>query len=209
MILPDKKILFVHIPKCGGSSVAAGLFHSIGVNYKTYISLNKGLTHTHLAGLQLKHAPASVLKDKMPDYDEYYKFAIIRNPWDRLISSYVWANTKSVSEVSINKHLNKARQKHEADNNIKHYQYIDMKRFVTDNNGNIIVDDIFCLSQLNKVFEKLDLKRFHKKERNSRNKINKRFIEKFDTTTREIYKDDIEFFGYTKGSAATKNVSIL
>ena len=212
MILPDKKILFVHIPKCGGSSMAAGLFQSVGIEYSTYIKLNKKEKNTYLCSNELKHAPAIIMQNHIKNYDDYYKFAIVRNPWDRLISSYNWVNGAGDAKFdhkSIQKQFNKAQRKIDEKNELKNYQYLPQKKFIVDKNENIIVDDIFCMSQIEKIFEKFDLKYFHKKKRNSKSKLPSDMENMFDDATRKIYRDDINFFGYEKGGSATRNVTIL
>ena len=62
------RCIFVHVPKCAGSSV------------------KKFLYGTHRGG---DHATAAEFKDLFPgEYESYYKFAVIRNPWDRAVSVY-------------------------------------------------------------------------------------------------------------------------
>jgi chondroitin 4-sulfotransferase 11 len=70
MIVNHKlKILFVHIHKTGGSSMRNALMNLEGSNFM-------GHHHTFVKELD---------SDK---YHEYFKFAIVRNPWDRLVSWY-------------------------------------------------------------------------------------------------------------------------
>ena len=56
------KCVFIHIPKTGGASIRHGVFKS---EYK---------------GPVFAHIP--------PDWQKYYKFAFIRNPFDRLVSAW-------------------------------------------------------------------------------------------------------------------------
>ena len=66
----NKKIVFIHIPRTGGSTIkdALGLYDKI---YK------KGLHHLSAVDIP------DVCKD-------YFKFAFVRNHWDRFVSLYFY-----------------------------------------------------------------------------------------------------------------------
>jgi len=65
----ERKCIFIHIPKNGGTSVyeALGLDKSLHYTYRHYENLFP------------------------TEWDTYFKFTIIRNPWARLVSSYEYA----------------------------------------------------------------------------------------------------------------------
>jgi hypothetical protein len=64
----DTESIFVHIPKCAGVSVNKALYGNLGG------------AHTTLDQYIRTFEPASILR--------YFKFTIVRNPWDRLVSAY-------------------------------------------------------------------------------------------------------------------------
>jgi hypothetical protein len=72
------RCIFVHIPKCAGLSVAEALFR--GRN-----------THTTIRQYQLVFTRR--------EFDEYFKFAFVRNPWDRLVSAYHYLREGGCHEV--------------------------------------------------------------------------------------------------------------
>ncbi|MDR5886699.1 sulfotransferase family 2 domain-containing protein [Vreelandella janggokensis] len=61
-------VLFLHIPKCAGVSVNKSLYGSLGAGHITL--------HNAFIGL----GPF--------DYTNVFKFTVVRNPWDRLVSAY-------------------------------------------------------------------------------------------------------------------------
>ena len=78
LISKAHKFIFVHIPKTGGSAMH--------VWFKDYYQL-KGEQradpepHVH-------HSTMEEIVSSFPDVSDYYKFAVTRNPWDRLVSGY-------------------------------------------------------------------------------------------------------------------------
>lgn len=82
VVNPDKKFIFVHIPKVAGSSITQAL----GSNPKIWLAANDRQEHLMVG----THTYASEIKRFLGEnmYAHYYKFAFVRNPWDRLYSYY-------------------------------------------------------------------------------------------------------------------------
>jgi len=64
----DKKAIFVHVPKCAGVSVCRALFGNLAGGHTT---LDEYLT---------------IFEPKL--VASYFKFTVVRNPWDRLVSAF-------------------------------------------------------------------------------------------------------------------------
>ena len=77
MLSLDKNFLFIHIPKTGGKSIKDALALQCKSIVRTY-------------GYDLDKFD-KVLKDNP---GEYFRFCFVRNPWDRMVSSWKWACRK-------------------------------------------------------------------------------------------------------------------
>ena len=79
MIDHDYKFIFIHIPKTGGTSIECCLTSNAWDDRDKYCVGEQKLTH-----ITLQQA-----MEKWPDCRDYFKFTFVRNPWDRLLSSYL------------------------------------------------------------------------------------------------------------------------
>lgn len=73
MILHEHKLIFIHINKTGGSSIEK-VFNYEGI----------------------KHERPDQLKELIGEdkWEDYFKFTIVRNPWDRLVSEFFYRKKK-------------------------------------------------------------------------------------------------------------------
>lgn len=73
MISPQYKIIFQHFPKTAGTSIENALCPGIRSNFRG------------------KHWNAKELKNYYEEYwNTYFKFTFTRNPWDRIISKFLF-----------------------------------------------------------------------------------------------------------------------
>lgn len=79
-----KKILFCHIPKCAGTNVNTCLEKSLKDNYEWYIH--------------------RILKFEIEKYKKYYKFSVVRDPVQRIVSLYFY-QTNLINELIAKKAL--------------------------------------------------------------------------------------------------------
>ena len=93
MISIQKKFLFIHVPKTGGNSIQnilkdysedriVGLKRNQKIIQRFEVRNEKYNTSKHTTLTQYK----SVMDAEL--YNSLFKFAVIRNPWDRMISFY-------------------------------------------------------------------------------------------------------------------------
>src|SRR5438045_277709 len=78
----DKILLFIHIPKTGGTSVEAMLKAGGGVEAMRHNAQITGLLCTP------QHFHAEILSRLVPEGFSDFTFTIVRNPFDRLVSEF-------------------------------------------------------------------------------------------------------------------------
>lgn len=78
-ICDSLKLIFLHVPKTGGSSIEAVLPRlRLLARYTANLPAPQHYTYRQL----VKYFPREMA--------QYRKFAVVRNPWQRLVSDYVW-----------------------------------------------------------------------------------------------------------------------
>lgn len=93
MINHKHKFIFIHIPKCAGSSIKDHFFKGMELDWREP-------NYEFLYGwcpkrkIHLQHATAKQLLEteliREDIWNTYFKFTFVRNPWDRAYSDYLW-----------------------------------------------------------------------------------------------------------------------
>src|SRR5436190_2754988 len=157
-----------------------------------------------------EHASARVAKSCLPDevYQRLFKFAFVRNPWDRLVSRYAYLLR------------NKEHPRHEFVSGMKDFESylaweigrgkMSQDTYVTDASGKWLVDFIGYYERLHEDFAKACAHLGVKAELPRANTSSHRDYRTYYTpATRELvakhFQRDVELFGYTfDGLAETK-----
>jgi hypothetical protein len=89
----QKKFLFIHVPKTGGNSLQNVLIQYSEDRIVTVADYQDGVERFEVRNEKYditKHSPLSRYKAVLEAevYRELFKFAVMRNPWERMISSY-------------------------------------------------------------------------------------------------------------------------
>ena len=147
-VCKKQKLLFIHIPKCGGSSVKKAF------NMET---LPEG-----------PHIGVQEAIEKCPKMArEYLKFTVIRNPWEVEVSNFFYKLSQDVIKARGGfEHIDAAcdgfagmlRRKNGVTcfepNLLKTHKYgRSLMRFLTDKNDNIAVDEILRLERIDQDME--------------------------------------------------------
>ena len=85
MISHTHKFIYSHIPKCGGTTIEN--------------TLSKYAIKTFGRNADRKWLRNKRLFDAVDEYVHYYKFSFSRNPWDRLVSCYIFFKSKFANRV--------------------------------------------------------------------------------------------------------------
>jgi hypothetical protein len=191
------KLVFVHIQKTGGITVDRLLNERI----------------PDLRSIAARHGFASQGMDELDNWDEYFKFAFVRNPWDRLVSWYSMVTTmpKEGNELWQYVHDNSSTFEEFIYNctdevEIKegvHYSFAyNQLDYVTDEQGNLLVDFIGRLENLDKdvqeVFRRIgyELETVPHKNRSGHRHYSTFYTPETELIVRKRFERDIEYFGY-------------
>ena len=206
MISHKDKLIFVHIRKNGGTSITHILLTNItGQETKSPIfSLPQNIRDKYELN-HLKHAKASTIREHLSqeNWNEYYKFAFIRNPWDRTVSTYHWGKVKEkrYSKLSFYEYV-KLIQQNDKTHPLFHL-FQSQTSFITSLDGEIIVDDIFPFEDLQNnikiVGSKINMDMSIIKKHNTTDN-RKEYKSYYTPELRDIiydrYKDDVQLFNY-------------
>jgi len=129
MISDSKNFIFIHIPKCAGSSIQEYLLSYVDYgfiehNKKGLIKFTDNKYHLkkHSTALATRRAIGTKL------WKSYFKFSCVRNPYARFISCYFWA----------------LKDRYKLTN--EEYERIDKKN-IDINYAKVIIEMGFCRSQ--------------------------------------------------------------
>ena len=201
MIIEEFKCVFIHIPRTGGSSIERSFRNPPGLGKAKHC---------------YPHEIISFPKD-------FFKFTIVRNPWDRLLSYYRWRmkasclhvpeNERELGNKSFKTWLNFIREQREAleSNNDEtaldkdfNAAIIDQHQYVF-NNDLVNMDYVGRYETLQRDYDnvceiigapKKVLGRFLCTSNNSSSHFTKSYDDETRRIVADLYRKDIEYFNY-------------
>ena len=215
LISYDKRFIFIHVTNTGGTSIKKALEEY--ANEPKKFKVNRPLKTVNgkpnllydIWSSALLHAKAREVKRELSEevYNNFYKFAFVRNPWDWQVSMYHFILRE---ESHIRHQL--VRSMHNFD------EYIEwliseknpfpkgtskfQKDHVTDNDGELIVDFIGRYEKLEQDFDNIcHLLNITALLPPSKNMVKRDYrlfyTKKSEKIIEEYFRQDIELFGYT------------
>ena len=192
--------IFVHIPKCAGTSIEFALgMHGDQKNIGKIECKNITKNEKTLFGGSLQHLSSTQIQKIIKNYEEFFKFSFVRNPWDRAVSLSLFHSAekqkdKDMSKSEFQKVLTDRMQSSPP-------WFKNQTDYITNKDGEITVDFIGRFENLEQDFKKIAEKIGVDKTLEKRMKLNRRKYEDYyNDETKEIiaekYSDDIDYFGY-------------
>lgn len=205
MISHRYKCIFVHIPKCGGTSIENVIWPEPHLE----ADLAKGMIEPYRNKYQtggMQHLFARHIRQEVGDeiFNSYFKFAIVRNPWDRAVSQFIYLKTRrrdlrrflGVTRFVTLKSYLRAIQK------TVHVHWDEQYKFLVDEHGNQIVDYVGRFEDLDSEFRKIATLIGLQQPSLPHEKKSRRthYRDYLNASSRDmvasIYRRDIETFGY-------------
>lgn len=192
----NNNLIFLHIPKNAGTAITDA----------------KGMNFTHIG----HHFPDFYQNNFPYEWKNYTKFAVVRNPWDRVVSNYEygrmaeshWHSVSCKSQYGAHpdyQHLSNLTFKETLHifkgkrDFLKHQGWEAQHPYVYDKDSILLLDHVFKLDELkvNEDFQKLVPNLTHK---NKSDKKHNSYRDYYDDDTieivAEIYTKDIELFKF-------------
>jgi len=219
----DKKFIFFHVAKVAGTSIKSALEDWAQEPEKFKIKRPKKLLANNEPNPMytmweafLWHAKAKDAQKAIPDYNDYYKFAFVRNPWDWQVSMYNFVLKRT------------DHAKHELVKKMQGFEeYLEwvihahnpypkggtklQKDIISDDNDNLIVDYVGRFETLNKDFDHVcQVLGIESKLPYLNQSNHKKYTAFYNERTKKLVADhcaaDIELFAYTFDGYKEKNL---
>ena len=198
VICDDKKCIFIHIPKTGGTSIEQYISDH-GRHYLRYLGIMNNRSAHHFTAIELR-------KQVYQIFNYYYKFSIVRNPYDRLLSEYYWTPIQGIGYKAGKDrsyflyHVQNIVHNKKYFETIYHDHFIPQYMFIYEGKK-LLVDQLFKYEDLEWVSQYLKRKLDIKRDFPLLNKTNIQKVEWTEVQKNKIYnlyKKDFELFGYKK-----------
>ena len=214
MISYDLRCIFIHIPKCGGTSIENVIWpHPEDL---TEANLWMGFTSKYHNKYQtggLQHLLASQVRSEvgLDVFNSFYKFTVVRNPWDRIVSQFAYMQARPdlmefigmQPETEFKTYLGLIQKK-------QHVQWMPQTDFILDQDGTLLVDRIGYLESIendsSEIFDILGVCRERSEvlhaNRSQRKSIDRYYDQESIGIVSEIYSTDINYLNYSFDSIA-------
>lgn len=206
MISHKHKAIFVHIPKTSGTSIEDVIWPKPRRESELWMGFVAPFRNKYQTG-GLQHLLARQIRQEVgkETFESYFKFTIVRNSWDKVISQYSFLRQREdlqrylgvPATAPLVQYLAAAAKS-------DHVQVMSQVNFIQDENGEIIVDCIGrfenLLSDVESIFSRLGLDGVslpHTKKSSRDPDYRKYYDDETREYVAEIYARDIQVFGFT------------
>lgn len=183
--------IFIHITKSAGTSVAKSLFGELPYHYTA--------------------AQYRVIYGR-EKFGRYFKFAFVRNPWDRLYSAYSYLQGGGWNDKDKTWAKENLAEFHDFNDFVlnwltperlySHVHFWPQQRFICDRKGKILVDHIAYFENIDDEFKYLSNclnlpNRLTHTNKSDRINYTEAYTEEAIEKVRLLYRPDIELLGYS------------
>lgn len=210
VISKKNKLIFFHIPKNAGTSMSSALLKNENYYYPWVIfskilrKFKKKTDNFFFDNFQKKiylfssHETVESVEKKISTeiFNNFFKFAIVRNPYSRFVSRYNYMKqTNTLTELNFSEFL----KKHVKKSLITDQQY----KFLLNKQGKIGVDKILKFEQINQeiieLSEKINLNpsKFKKLNTSTTDEYKNYYDNETKKIVEEFCKEDLEYFKYS------------
>jgi hypothetical protein len=194
------RFVFIHIPKTGGTSLAEPAYRGGQGALIDLLGENDHVQAGHVRAIGLREMMAG-------EWDRYFKFAFVRNPWDRMVSLYHYFLQDPEKQVSeLGRQIAACRDFPEFCRRMAVLEldahFDEQLGYLVDYEGNLLVDYIGRFEKLEidfaRICDRLGLPEIglpHYRKSSHRD-----YRHYYDEQARDIiaahYRNDIATFGY-------------
>lgn len=185
--------LFVHIPKCAGVSIARALFG------------DRGAGHLPIWTFELAYEKS--------EFERWFKFAFVRNPWDRVVSAFhflkqggmndqdaAWAERQGLSRIDFEAFVLNRLSRREV---LTFYHFHPQHLYLCDAWGRVMVDHLARFEHIASEFETIrrrlgatgTLEHFNRTPERASD-FRACYTGAMRRTVAEVYRHDIELLQY-------------
>jgi len=196
VISDEYKCIFVEVPKTGSTSIR----NIIGFSEKPHMNI-KEIKKEFIEN----RATLSKGDDTLREFEDYFKFGFVRNPWDRVVSLYNRQEGIIMSEkMCFEEFVDWIN--YSSDTSIYPTQHRNQLDWFLDDNKQLAVDFIGRFERLDEgwkiICRKLNIQ-FKLEHHNINGKNNKHYTDYYNEKTIDIiaekFKVDIDYFEYKFG----------
>ncbi|MBA3387690.1 MAG: sulfotransferase family 2 domain-containing protein [Chthoniobacterales bacterium] len=204
MISHTRRCIFVHIPKTGGTSVENLIWPMPRTANDLWMGFRDNYHNKYQTG-GLQHLLATQIRSEVGSeiFSAYYKFSFVRNPWDRAVSQFAsMAGREDLRDFIGMKKGDSFKQYLTLTSKRKHVQWEPQVNFLRDPAGELLVDYIGKFERLGEsvlhVLSTLgvEAKTIPRTRKRRWGRYSAYYDDESRETIAEIYKLDIETFGY-------------
>lgn len=188
----DTRSIFVHIPKCAGVAISEAIFGNLAGGHTTLDEYLNIFEPEHVAS--------------------YFKFTVVRNPWDRAVSAYFFLQNGgfgNASDIEFKKEFGDTRNfrdfvKHWVNkaNIWRWHHFRPQYHYMLEKRGKVRLDFVAFLENIDSDFtyivKRLGLDSSLAKSNKSNHSS---YMDYYDEESRDIvaeaYAEDIKMLGYT------------